>query len=51
MAILPDAPTWADLEAAYLSRGRQLIECDLARRLAVETLLAERQAFEDAAVE
>ena len=35
IAMLPGKPTWADLEAAYMIRGRQLIECDLARRLAV----------------
>lgn len=40
VAILPEAPTWADLETAYVMRGRQLMECDLARRLAVETLEA-----------
>jgi len=40
IATLGEAPTWADLEAAYLLRGRQLVECDLARRLAVETLEA-----------
>lgn len=43
VAVLPDNPTWADLETAYLTRGRQLLECDLARRLAVETLEAERR--------
>jgi len=40
IATLAEAPTWADLEAAYILRGRQLVECDLARRLAVETLVA-----------
>ena len=40
IAILPDQPTWADVEAAYVLRGRQLVECELARRLAVETLEA-----------
>ncbi|WP_292107413.1 hypothetical protein [Brevundimonas sp.] len=40
IATLPEAPTWADLETAYILRGRQLVECDLARRLAVETLEA-----------
>ena len=42
MAVLPDAATLADLEAAYVQRGEQLVRCDGARRLAVETLLAER---------
>ncbi len=39
---LPDAPTLADLEISYIARGLALAECDAARRLAVETLLAER---------
>lgn len=39
---LPDAPTLADLESSYMARGLALAECDAARRLAVETLLAER---------
>lgn len=41
---LPDAPTLGDLEAGYMVRGRQIADCDTARRLAVETLLAERAA-------
>jgi len=32
----------ADLEAAYMARGYRLAECEAARSLAVETLLAER---------
>ncbi len=39
---LPPAPTQADLEVAYIERGRRLVACDSARSLAVETLLAER---------
>ncbi|WP_183255628.1 hypothetical protein [Brevundimonas basaltis] len=39
---LPEAPTVGDLESSYLARGLALAECDAARRLAVETLLAER---------
>jgi hypothetical protein len=42
LAVLPDAPSWADLETAYLRRGAQIVACDAARRLAVETLTAER---------
>ena len=42
LATLPDAPSLADLEAAYLTRGAQIVACDGARRLAVETLVAER---------
>lgn len=41
---LPDAPTLGDLEAGYMTRGRQIADCDLARRLAVQTLMAERKA-------
>jgi len=41
---LPILPTdrdvrWADLERVYLERGEALIECDLARRLAVSALV------------
>ncbi|MGH7019029.1 MAG: hypothetical protein ACREEY_04070 [Brevundimonas sp.] len=36
------APSLADLEAAYLTRGAQIVACDGARRLAVEALAAER---------
>ena len=39
---LPPEPTAADLETSYLARGVALAECEAARRLAVETLLAER---------
>ena len=34
---LPDAPTEADLEIGYATRGAQLAACDAARRLAVDT--------------
>lgn len=39
---LPAAPTLADLETSYMARGLALAECDAARRLAIETLEAER---------
>jgi len=39
---LPEAPTQADLEVAYIERGARLIECEMARALAVETLTTER---------
>lgn len=42
LATLPAGPTLGDLEAAYAARGAQVVACDAARRLAVETLLAER---------
>ncbi|MDQ1154013.1 hypothetical protein QE389_001212 [Brevundimonas sp. SORGH_AS 993] len=42
LAALPPRPTTADLDEVYLMRGNQILSCDAARRLAVETLLAER---------
>ncbi|WP_125256685.1 hypothetical protein [Brevundimonas fluminis] len=39
---LPETPTQADLERVYVERGAALVECDGARRLAVEALRAER---------
>ena len=42
LAVLPERPTRADLDAAYVERGAQLVACEAARALAVETLLAER---------
>ena len=45
---LPSAPTVSDLEAGYMTRGRQIADCDAARWLAVETLMAERAAGEAA---
>jgi len=39
---LPEAPSLADLEAAYMARGAQIVACDSARRLAVEALNVER---------
>ncbi|ODT85611.1 MAG: hypothetical protein ABS78_19655 [Phenylobacterium sp. SCN 70-31] len=43
---LPAAPTLADLEVGYAARGAQIVACDAARRLAVETHDAEH-ALED----
>lgn len=42
LATVPEAPSLADLEAAYLARGAQIVACDGARQLAVEILTAER---------
>ncbi len=39
---LPQAPTLADLEVAYVERGARLVACENARASAVETLTAER---------
>lgn len=44
--LLPKAPTQADLEIGYATRGAQLVACDAARRLAVQTHDAEH-ALED----
>lgn len=44
IARLPVDATLADLEAAYMERGVQLVACDGARALALELLLAERTA-------
>lgn len=38
---LPAIPTQADLEIGYATRGAQIVACDAARRLAVETHDAE----------
>ena len=38
---LPSVPTQADLEIGYTTRGAQILACDAARRLAVETHAAE----------
>ena len=48
LARLPDAPTLVDLEVTYLTRGAQLVACDAARRLAVESWMAERTIQEGA---
>lgn len=40
---LPDNATEADLEAVYALRGSALVQCDVARNLAVQTLLGERE--------
>ncbi|MBC1182519.1 hypothetical protein HF680_07630 [Brevundimonas sp. WCHBH090558] len=49
LATLPAEPTAGDLDAAYVLCGAQIVACDGARRLAIETLLAER-AMQDAQV-
>jgi hypothetical protein len=46
--LLPATPTEADLEIGYATRGAQLVACDAARRLAVQTHEAEH-ALEDKA--
>ncbi|TAL37388.1 MAG: hypothetical protein EPN98_03610 [Phenylobacterium sp.] len=45
---LPPVPTQADLEVGYAARGAQIVACDSARRLAVDTLDAEHALEEEA---
>lgn len=40
--VLPEAPSVADLELGYATRGAQLVACNAARDLAVQTQRAER---------
>jgi hypothetical protein len=39
--LLPQGPTQADLEIGYATRGAQVVACDAARALAVQTHAAE----------
>jgi len=41
--LLPQAATQADLEIGYATRGAQIVACDAARALAVQTHAAEHQ--------
>ena len=41
--ILPEAPAQSDLETGYAQRGAQIVACDAARRLAVQTHEAEHE--------
>lgn len=45
---LPAKPTQADLEVGYAARGAQIVACDAARRLAVDTHDAEHGLEEEA---
>ena len=47
LAVLPPNPTQADLDAAYATRGAQIVNCDGARQLAVETQRAEHQLIDE----
>lgn len=47
LAVLPDHPTAADLDATYMQRGAQVVSCDAARAIAVETLIAERRLVDE----
>jgi len=47
---LPVAPTQADLEIGYATRGAQLAACDAARALAVQTQAAEHAMQDEVSV-
>jgi len=47
LAVLPDHPTAADLDATYMQRGAQVVTCDAARALAIDTLIAERRLVDE----
>lgn len=44
---LGDMPTQADLEVGYERRGTQLVTCDAARQLAVDTAAAEHKLADE----
>ena len=44
--VLPATPSQSDLEIGYVTRGAQIVACDAARALAVQTHEAEH-ALED----
>lgn len=46
--LLSERPTLADLEIGYATRGAQIVACDAARRLAVQTHEAEHALEEQA---
>ena len=47
LAVLPPNPTQADLDAAYATRGAQIVNCNGARQLAVDTQQAEHQLIDE----
>ncbi|WP_240612150.1 hypothetical protein [Brevundimonas vesicularis] len=47
LAVLPPNPTQGDLDAAYATRGAQIVNCDGARQLAVDTQRAEHQLIDE----
>lgn len=49
LPILPESPTWADVEAYYTLRGAALVECEARRRIAVDGFDAQQQAVKAAA--
>jgi hypothetical protein len=47
LSVLPEAPTAADLDAGYMARGSQILTCDGARQLGLETIEAERRLIDE----
>ncbi|MFN7128408.1 MAG: hypothetical protein ACK4OJ_05025 [Brevundimonas sp.] len=45
--MLPYKPSQADLDAGYMARGAQVVTCDGARALGIETLEAERRLIDE----
>ena len=45
LPVLPDSPTQADLDAAYLARGEAVAVCDGRRDLAVQSFDAQSRAL------
>ena len=46
LPVLPESPTEADLEAAYMARGQNLALCNGWRDLAVQTFDAQQRALQ-----
>jgi len=46
LPVLPDNPTQADLDAAYLARGEAVAVCDGRRDLAVQSFDAQTRALQ-----
>lgn len=44
---LPEDPSLGDLESGYEARGAALVACNAARRLAVDTFIAQQKLLED----
>lgn len=47
LSVLPYNPTQADLDAGYMTRGAQIVTCDGARALAIESIEAERRLIDE----
>ena len=49
LPILPESPTWADVEALYTARGAAIVECNARRQMAVDGFDAQQGAVKAAA--